>query len=209
MTLPTKQEAQELFDYVCQKTDFFNIKNGLPEGTSRRHYLCVAEHAKLIASKTKCLDPEKAYILGLLHDYGEYQEQKDRRFFHGTAGYDEMMYLGFDEVARTCLSHSFFDGLVTPENYSSYDASCIRRAAAILEKNPFDDYDRLIQISDLTATGDQTTDIEKRLNFISQKYNVPEEIIRNKKEKANELKTYFDKLCKEDVYHILGLIKND
>lgn len=208
MTLPTKQETQELFDYACQKTDVFNIKNGLPEGTSRGHYLRVAEHAKMIASATDSLNPEKAYILGLLHDYGEYQEQKDRRFFHGTAGYDEMMYLGFDEVARTCLSHSFFDCCITPENYPSYDADCIRRAAEIIAQNPLDDYDRLIQISDLTVTGNEAANIEDRLNFIGRKYHVPEEIIRYKKEQANKLKAYFDKLCKKDVYQILGL-KND
>ena len=101
MTLPTKEEARELFDYICQKTDYFNCRNGLPEGTSRRHYLRVAENAERIASKTPSLNPEKAYILGLPHDYGEFKEQKDRRNFHGTAGYDEMMSLGFDEVART------------------------------------------------------------------------------------------------------------
>lgn len=205
MAIPTKQETQELFDYACQKTDFYNIKNGLPEGASRGHYLRVAEHARLIASKTNCLNPEKAYILGLLHDYGEYLEQKDRRFFHGTAGYDEMMYLGFDEVARTCLSHSFFDGCITPENYPSYDADCIRRAAAIIAESPVDDYDRLIQISDLTVTGDQSTDIEARLNFIGQKYHVPEEIISFKKEQACKLKTYMDALCGTDIYQILRL----
>ena len=208
MTLPTKAEAQELFEYVCQKTDYYNVKNGLPEGTSRKHYLQVAKHAKLIAKKTKILNSEKAYILGLLHDYGEYQEQKDRRLFHGTAGYDEMMYLGFDEVARTCLSHSFFDEQITPENYCSYDADCILRAAKIIAKNPFDDYDRLIQISDLSVAGWSATDIDKRLDFIAQKYHISAEIISYKRKQAHKLKSYFDKLCGEDVYHILGL-KND
>lgn len=208
MALPTKEEAQELFDYICQKTDFYNQRNGLPEGISRRHYLCVAENAKQIASKTSSLDPEKSYILGLLHDYGEFKEQKDRRQFHGTAGYDEMMQLGFDEVAKTCLSHSFFDGCVTPENYPSYPPECIQRAAQILANQPYDDYDRLIQLSDLMVKADKITTIDERLDFVATKYHVPAEKILFKKEKAYELKSYFDNLCKEDVYCILGL-KND
>lgn len=208
MTLPTKEEALELFDYICQKTDYFNCRNGLPEGTSRRHYLRVAENAKRIASKIPSLNPEKAYILGLLHDYGEFKEQKDRRNFHGTAGYDEMMSLGFDEVARTCLSHSFFDDCITPENYSSYPADCILRAAEIISDNPFDDYDRLIQLSDLMVKSDQVTAIDERLDFVAAKYHVPADVISFKKERAHELKKYFDNLCGEDVYHILGL-KND
>lgn len=205
MTLPTKAETQELFEYVCQKTDYYNIKNGLPEGSSRKHYLQVAKHAKLIAEKTKSLNPEKAYILGLLHDYGEYQEQKDRHLFHGTVGYDEMMYLGFDEVARTCISHSFFDEQIIPENYSSYDADCICRAAKIIAENPFDDYDRLIQISDLTAVAWHPTTIDERLDFVGQKYHIPAKFITHKKEQAYKLKCYIDKLCNKDVYCILGL----
>ena len=31
MTLPTKEEARELFDYICQKTDYFNCRNGCPK----------------------------------------------------------------------------------------------------------------------------------------------------------------------------------
>ena len=154
------------------------------------------------------LNQEKAYVLGLLHDYGEFKEQKDRRQFHGTAGYDEMMQLGFDEVAKTCLSHSFFDGCVTPENYPSYPPECIQRAAQILANQPYDDYDRLIQLSDLMVKADKITTIDERLDFVATKYHVPAEKILFKKEKAYELKSYFDNLCKEDVYCILGL-KND
>lgn len=208
MALPTLEEAQELFDYACQQTDVFNIRNGQPEGSSRRHYQRVAENAKKIAEHTKHLNPQKAYILGLLHDYGEVFEQRDNHLFHGTAGYDEMIYLGFDEVARTCLSHSFFEANILPENYASYNVDCIRRAAQIIAENPLDDYDRLVQISDLMAKGGQLAKIENRLDYIAQKYKVPADKIAHKKQKALALKTYFDKLCGKDIYKIVGIIND-
>ena len=51
------------------------------------------------------MDGEKAYVLGLLHDIG-------RKFGiyhmpHVYRGYHYMMELGYGEVARVCLTHSF------------------------------------------------------------------------------------------------------
>ncbi len=206
MTMPTLKEAKILFEKACKITDEYNLQDGLPKGTSRRHYLRVAENAKLIASETVYLNPEKAYILGLLHDYGEYLTHHQVDMFHGTAGYDEMIKLGFDEVAKVCLSHSFFGGDILPEEYTGYPAAEIKRAAKYIKLNPLDDYDRLIQISDLMVMVDKNTDILLRLDYVAAKYNVSANIIAKKKQQALNLKAYFDNLCEQDIYKIVGMM---
>ncbi len=206
MSMPSLNEAMQLFEKASQITDEYNLQDGLPKGTSRRHYLRVAKNAKLIAEKTAYLNPEKAYILGLLHDYGEYKTHRDNTMFHGTVGYDEMMKLGYDEVAKICLTHSFFSKHFSPDDYVSYPRGEILRAAEYIKEHPLDDYDKLIQISDLMVKSYKNTNIEARLDFVADKYHVPPEIINRKKRDALELKSYFDNLCGQDIYKIVGLI---
>ncbi len=188
MTMPSLNEAKILFEKACKITDEYNLQDGLPQGTSRRHYLRVAENAKLIASKTAYLKPEKAYILGLLHDYGEYTTHRNPNLFHGTAGYDEMMKLGYDEVAKICLTHSFFCKDILLEDYAAYPAAEVQRAAEYIKHHPLDDYDKLIQVSDLMVKGYQNTKIEDRLNYVAAKYHVSTEAINRKKHDAAALK---------------------
>ena len=65
---------------------------------------------RLIASRIDSIDGQKAYILGLLHDYGKMVRDADNKeYFHGLTGYHEMNRLGFDDVARVCLTHTFPD----------------------------------------------------------------------------------------------------
>ena len=51
------------------------------------------------------MDVEKAYILGLLHDIG--RKFGVRHLGHVYDGYVYMKSLGYDEVAKICLTHSF------------------------------------------------------------------------------------------------------
>ena len=68
------------------------------------HSRVAAMCAERIAQATG-LNAEKAYVLGLLHDIG-------RKFGvyhipHVYNGYHYMMELGYGDVARVCLTHSF------------------------------------------------------------------------------------------------------
>ncbi len=202
--LPTLSQAQELFEEASFKTDKLNLEQGLPKGISRRHYQTVAFIAERIA-KYANLDSTKAYILGLLHDYGEYIEDTISGTFHGTAGYDEMLKLGFDEVAKTCLSHSFFNADFSSQDFPAYNSIQIERAADILKNTTFDDYDRLIHLADMLVVGDKISTIEDRINMISDKYHLSEEVTSQKYQQALELKNHFDKLCKQNIYSFFNL----
>ena len=64
-----------------------------------------AHCAEKIASACGDMDVEKAYILGLLHDIG--RKFGVRHLGHVYDGYVYMKSLGYDEVAKICLTHSF------------------------------------------------------------------------------------------------------
>lgn len=69
------------------------------------HSRMTAKCAEAIAAACGDIQLEKAYVLGLLHDIG-------RRFgvkhlAHVYDGYVYMLELGYVQVARICLTHSF------------------------------------------------------------------------------------------------------
>lgn len=70
------------------------------------HSRCVAHCAEKIAAACG-LNADKAFVLGLLHDIG--RRYGKRHLGHVSDGYSYMMQLGYDDVARVCLSHSFND----------------------------------------------------------------------------------------------------
>lgn len=93
--LPTREEALKL------------IRDGLlfNPGPWGKHCLTAAHCAEKIASACGDMDVEKAYILGLLHDIG--RKFGVRHLGHVYDGYVYMKSLGYDEVAKICLTHSF------------------------------------------------------------------------------------------------------
>ena len=102
MTCPSIKQALDLFDEGLaamrkeqQRFAFYYEKS------FRSHCCLVACCAEMIASRIDSIDGQKAYILGLLHDYGKMVRDADNKeYFHGLTGYYEMKRLGFDDVAR-------------------------------------------------------------------------------------------------------------
>ena len=94
MKIPTKQQAEEFLEEGAR----------LNPGPWIAHSKNVALAAKSIAEAAG-LDPQIAYILGLLHDIGRRYGMSYMK--HSTDGYHFMMEHGFEDVARICLSHSF------------------------------------------------------------------------------------------------------
>ena len=100
--IPTRAEAENLLKEAgaCNPGPWVN------------HSRTAAHCAEKIAGACEELDPEKAYILGLLHDIG--RKFCIRHLGHVSDGFSYMMSLGYDEVARICLTHSFHN-LTTDE----------------------------------------------------------------------------------------------
>ena len=112
-----------------------------PWGNHSRTAAHCAEKIALYAG----LDPDKAYVLGLLHDIG--RRFGKRHLGHVSDGYTYMMSLGYEDAARICLTHSFNDkrleSYVGSVDTSEAETRLIREK---LQEAVYDDYDLLIQL---------------------------------------------------------------
>lgn len=162
------------------------------------HSRIAAQCARKIAAAAG-MEPEKAYVLGLLHDIG-------RKFGKGhlTHVYDGWRYLqelGYVDAARICLTHSFsiptLDSYIGNRDIPETQQSELEAALAALK---YDDYDRLIQLCDCLAGAEGVMDMEERMADVKRRYgSYPQE-----KWDANmALKRYFEKKTGKDIYEIV------
>ncbi len=165
------------------------------EGQWLGHSLTCAHCAERIAYFSH-MDPDKAYVLGLLHDIG--RRFGKRHLGHVSDGYSYMMSLGYDDAARICLSHSFNDkdlnAYVGNFDTSEKETKLIREK---LEEAVFDDYDLLIQLCDAMAGSEGVMDIEEGMSDVKQRYG---DYDQNKWNKNLYLKEYFEKKMGTDIY---------
>lgn len=168
------------------------------------HTTGVAESAYKIAQKCN-LDPQKAYVAGLLHDYGKIQNEKQSGLAHFIVGYKKMTEYGFDFLAKICLTHSFPIKDFSFCDYSSYKKEDLIEAKNILSIIEYDDYDRLIQLCDIFFEGMNKVTYQERIEGIKKRYNLTDMQIKALKIGAEKNKAYFDKLCSCDIYEILKI----
>lgn len=81
------------------------IAGQMNPGSWVKHSYNVANAARIIAEHCKCIDHNKAYVCGLLHDIGRRTGISALR--HTIDGYDYAVSQGWDEIARVCITHSF------------------------------------------------------------------------------------------------------
>lgn len=176
-------------------------------GPWEQHSLVSADNARRIAEKVPGMDPEKAYILGLLHDIGRRAGVTGMR--HLIDGYDYMLSLDQPEVATICLTHSF-----AAKNIEYFEGKhdCTPEQKAFikdfLDHHEYDDYDKLIQLCDAVSLPEGACIMEKRFVDVALRYGVQD--YTTKRWRAYlELKKYFDSLCGCDVYTLLpGIVEN-
>lgn len=187
--IPTRTEAQRLL------TEAESCNPGQWGDHSR-----VAAHcAEKIAAACDGMDAEKAYVLGLLHDIGRKFGVSHMK--HIWDGYTYMMSLGYEEVAKICLTHSF-----SIQNIHDYigrfdiEDDKVRELEQALAAAEYDDYDRLIQLCDSLAGSEGVLDIEERMNDVKRRYgSYPQE-----KWDANlRLKAYFEEKAGRDIYEVV------
>ncbi len=159
------------------------------------HSRTVAHCAEMIAVNSG-MDPEKAYVLGLLHDIG--RKFGKRHLGHVSDGYSYMMSLGYDDAARICLTHSFngkdIDGYIGNRDTTPQETELI---VTKLQEVRFDDYDRLIQLCDAISGSEGVMDIIDRMTDVKNRYGSYD---RAKWDNNLELKEYFERLMGKDLY---------
>ena len=189
MMMPTREKAEELLAEAEQC-------NPGPWGDHSR----VAAHcAERIALECGDLDPDKAYILGLLHDIG--RKFGARHLGHVSDGYSYMLSLEYDEAARICLTHSF-NGRSLDDYIGKFDTTQeeLKLIQDALKSAAMDEYDRLIQLCDSLAGSEGVLDIEERMNDVKRRYgSYPQQ----KWDNNIRLKEHFEEKMGKDIYAVV------
>ncbi len=203
MTYPSLEQAYKIwregYEYRCATTCFETKDEYI------FHTKGVAEAARIIAMATNDMDVEKAYILGLLHDYGKKYDERKEKIFHGRRGYEELKAMGYTTSARICLTHTFPCKEFKNEDYISYPSSCLSWVHEELATIEYDDYDRLIQLCDMFFEGMQKVDFKSRFKGIIGRYNLPERLFDILMKNALSLRSYFENKTEQDIYQLLNI----
>ena len=187
--IPSREEAER----IIKEAEAIN------PGPWGDHCRVAAHCAECIAARCEGMNPDKAYVVGLLHDIG--RRFGGRHLGHVADGFSYMMSLGYDEVARICLTHSFnnqsMDGYIGKIDTTEEELALIQTELA---KITMDDYDRLIQLCDALAGAEGVLDIEERMGDVKRRYGYyPED-----KWNINlELKKLFEDRMQADLYVVV------
>ena len=214
----TKTEADRLNNEGIANIKILEPNNPRAQEFTDRmisHSKLVAEAAERIASLISDMDAEKAYIYGILHDYGKYfGDVENKNTFHGLVGYEKLIEMGYPDIAKINLTHTFVSKEFTIEEYSAYNQKDMIKTKELVDALEFDDYDKLLQLCDLLPKKFDRCEvegyegIEKRFERIERVYNIPQKTARKKVQEAIGLKEYFEQKCGCNIYELLG-IKND
>ena len=187
--LPTAEEAMREL----------KLAEELNPGPWVGHSVNVGIAARMIAEKIPSMDPEKAYILGLLHDIGRRVGIVDIPT-HICEGYKYCMKKGWDEAARICMTHSY----LRMRDEFGYEPETEQEKAikAYIMNCKADDYDRLIQLCDSLAVDYGFVILEKRFVDVTRRYGIMEDYIRGW-EAAFAIKEAFEKEMGCTVYDVL------
>ncbi len=186
--IPTREAAEEL------------LQDGLMSnpGPWGNHCRTAAHCAEKIAVACGNLNPDKAYVLGLLHDIG--RKFGVRHLGHVSDGYSYMMKMGYDEVAKICLTHSFNNHSVD-EYIGKFDVSEeeLYLIKTELANTVYNEYDWLIQLCDSLAGAEGVLDIEERMGDVKRRYGLyPQE----KWDRNIHMMHYFEKKMNKSIYEV-------
>ncbi|NHJ01379.1 MAG: phosphohydrolase [Candidatus Heimdallarchaeota archaeon] len=189
------------------------VENWLSQGFKEnpgiwvKHSYLVGNAAKVIAENTVDLYPYQAYIMGLVHDIGKKFGSSQER--HTIDGYHFLLRLGYEELARVCITHCF----PTQNVYANVgkwdcDNSELNFIKSFLAEIEYNDYDRLIQMCDCLVQHDKYVLMEKRLFDVALRYCLADQsdiklFVLQRWSKYLQIRKYFNKKLGKSVYHFL------
>ena len=194
--VPSRQQAEQI---LAEGQERYSEVSQV-HGRWADHCRTAAACAEKIAARCSGLDPDKAYVLGLLHDIG--RRWGDGHLRHVYYGWKYMAEQGYDQVAKICLTHSFqIQGIDAYVGKRDIPPEALAELTAALEAAVYDDYDRLIQLCDSIAGTDGPVDMAARMEDVRRRYG---DYPQDKWDKNFELKGYFEHWAGADLYDIVG-----
>ena len=191
MDIPTRQQAD----------NYLNEASQLNPGPWVDHSIQAAETAQRIAVVHSELDPESAYIFGLLHDIGRREGIAGMR--HVIDGYNFMIAEGYPDAARICLTHSY---PLTDVNAGSgpWDGSTTERKfiAKYLAQIEYTPYDRLIQLCDAICLPTGPVLMDKRLLDVTLRHG-PNAFTTRKWQAFFDIQKEFEKAIGKSIYSLM------
>ena len=191
-----KEEANEIF----------NQRRSISDGKWCSHSLYVAKAAYAMAKKLH-LDYEKAYAMGILHDIG--RSLTDGQFRHIAMGYECMMELGYTDIARICLTHSFpLQDIYTYVGKMDVSKEEQEKFQILLKQCEYDIYDRLIQLCDSISTDKGYVLPEQKFVANAFKYGMKSNTF-DKWKKVLEIYNLFEEKIGMDINEFLRTLENE
>lgn len=152
-----------------------NERKQVSDGNWYEHSVYVAIAAYAIADRLK-MDAEKAFVMGIMHDIG--RSFSKGQFRHIRDGYEYLNSLGYTEIARICLTHSFaIQDINTYVGKMDISEAEQMNYQHILRMQQYDFYDRLIQLCDSISTNNGYVIPEKKFVTNVFKYGFKESTI--------------------------------
>jgi hypothetical protein len=173
--------------------------------TDHSRYAALA--CRNIAERVPGMNPDKAYITGLLHDIGRREGIMQER--HMLEGYRFCAARGWTDTAKTCVTHSFpiHDIRSTLGKWDMPEAD-FRFIGEFLGSAEYDDYDRLIQLCDSLAIATGFCLLEKRFVDVCMRYGVNEHVVPRWKAIFG-LKDYFERIIGSPIYDVLPGVREN
>jgi hypothetical protein len=183
------------------------------------HSRHVAQAARILAQAMRLgdprhadLDPQRAYILGLLHDIGRREGVHGMR--HVLDGYRHMEAQGYPAVGRICLTHSYPNQALVM-GASGWDGepeglAFVQEYIAAIEYDP---YDRLAQLGDAICMPHGWVLLEKRIVNVALRYGLnsdrPVRILALRWQAYFEIKRQVEGSIGGSIYdHLPGVVEN-
>lgn len=170
--------------------------------TYENHVYGVAKIAQTIAERISTMNPNRLYVMGLLHDICRTEDERKQRF-HGILGYEKLIQFDKD-AARTCLLHTFAWNELPPYRQCAQafynKKEDYQFIADFIQNHPPKEEDYLIQLCDALANKNGFVTIEERAEEVMERHRQSQDfmdIVR-----INELKYHFDQKIGCNIYDL-------
>ncbi len=197
MNIPTREIANKLLEDAGKKNP----------GPWISHSKYVAIAAESIAKHHPIIDPNSAYILGLLHDIGRYAGVTELR--HTIDGYRFLQKLNYDDAARICITHSYPvqdpQSIIGKYDFTDLELEWLKKYLSSIK---YDIYDQLIQLCDSISMPTGICLLEKRLIDVAMRYHV-NDFAKERWKAFFDIKSKIEKDIGQSIYKVLpGVIEN-